>query len=101
MAYDPNNSWLTIHEIKFINSIGTNLWSQKSDRVRACTRTLLLQKYLKSCDNRQKWGGVDKKEVVAFVQKLLNTERCELCNQTLQLTESPGSQLSAPGAEGN
>ena len=57
----------TNSEFRFIRSLGKNPFSRYP-------RTILLNRYLESCEKRDNWDRIDKRLVVSFAYSQLNEE---------------------------
>lgn len=63
----------TKNEIEFIKNLGKhNLHNEYYSGPR--DKKTLLKGYLKGIEKREKWGKIDKEEVMAFVSKALDIE---------------------------
>jgi hypothetical protein len=62
--------WGTTSEKNFILGLGLGIWS-KSHRVLNIRREDLLRRYLETCRSRERWGAIDREEVIKFTEGLL------------------------------
>ena len=63
----------TKNEIEFVRNLGKhNLHNEYYSGPR--DKETLLKGYLKGIEKREKWGEIDKEEVMAFVSKALDIE---------------------------
>jgi len=62
-----DTTWTTEKEIDFINKLGTF----NGVGVQQRNKRICIEGYLKACEHRQKWGDIDKSEVVAFAKECL------------------------------
>ena len=62
---DTRSVWTTANEFAFINNLGFHSTTHRFDRI------FLLANYIK-CP-RYDWGGIDKKRVIVYAQRLLDT----------------------------
>ena len=57
--------WKTEQEIKYLINIGHTMTNPPS-------RLKLLAGYLEGCEKRERWGEIEKDEVIDFVKRQLN-----------------------------
>jgi hypothetical protein len=58
--------WHTQDEKKFLKGIGT--YNTKNSQIKLTTKEKLLEGYLKGCQKRVAWGGLDKGEIIEFAK---------------------------------
>ena len=64
--------WTTANEVAFIDYLGTGRHMKSNPRPnRDIPRDEVLRRYLKSCETRDDWGDLDKKEIVRHVKRSL------------------------------
>jgi len=68
---DVPMAWGTRQEISYIKTIGENIETFESRKLKIKRKSIFLTGYIESCKNRVDWGNIDRIKVLIFAKDML------------------------------